>query len=75
MTIQDNSATTSAIMALALVISSIDLVLSNPTWKMGKRGRQSWLSYLTQRAINTDVETLAGGFVLRIFCESLIVDP
>jgi hypothetical protein len=28
---QDNSATTSAIMALALVISSIDLVLSNPT--------------------------------------------
>jgi hypothetical protein len=36
---QDNSATTSAIMALALVISSIDLMLSNPTWKMGKRGR------------------------------------
>jgi hypothetical protein len=31
MTTQDNSATTSAIMALALVISSIDLVLSNPT--------------------------------------------
>ena len=30
-TTQDNSATTSAIMALALVISSIDLVLSNPT--------------------------------------------
>jgi hypothetical protein len=30
-TIQDNSATTSAIIALALVISSIDLVLSNPT--------------------------------------------
>jgi hypothetical protein len=28
---QDNSATTSAIMALALVISSIDLVLSNST--------------------------------------------
>jgi hypothetical protein len=28
---QDNSATTSAIMALALVICSIDLVLSNPT--------------------------------------------
>ena len=28
---QDNSATTSAIMALALVISSIDIVLSNPT--------------------------------------------
>jgi hypothetical protein len=28
-----------------------------------------------QRAINTDVETLAGGFVLRIFCESLIMDP
>jgi hypothetical protein len=24
---------------------------------------------------NTHVETLAGGFVLRIFCESLIVDP
>jgi hypothetical protein len=41
-TTQDNSATTSAIMALVLVISSIDL---------------------------------AGGFVLRIFCESLIVDP
>jgi hypothetical protein len=39
-TTQDNSATTSANMALALVISSIDLVLSNPTWKMGKRGRQ-----------------------------------
>jgi hypothetical protein len=38
-------------------------------------GWQSWLSYLTQRAINTDVETLAGGFVLRIFCESLIMDP
>jgi hypothetical protein len=30
-TTQDNSATMSAIMALALVISSIDLVLSNPT--------------------------------------------
>jgi hypothetical protein len=30
-TTQDNSATTSAIMAQALVISSIDLVLSNPT--------------------------------------------
>jgi hypothetical protein len=28
---QDNCATTSAIMALAFVISSIDLVLSNPT--------------------------------------------
>jgi hypothetical protein len=27
------------------------------------------------RAINTDVETLAGGFVLRTFCESLIMDP
>jgi hypothetical protein len=39
-TTQDNSATTSAIMALALVISSIDLVLSNPTRKMAKRGRQ-----------------------------------
>jgi hypothetical protein len=37
-TTQDNSATMSAIMALALVISSIDLVLSNRTWKMGKRG-------------------------------------
>jgi hypothetical protein len=24
---------------------------------------------------NTDVETLAGGFVLRICCESLVVDP
>jgi hypothetical protein len=33
-----NSATTSAIMALALVNSFMDLVLSNPTWKMGKRG-------------------------------------
>jgi hypothetical protein len=30
-TTQDNSATTSAIMALTLVISSIDLVLGNPT--------------------------------------------
>jgi hypothetical protein len=30
-TTQDNSATTSVIMALALVISFIDLVLSNPT--------------------------------------------
>jgi hypothetical protein len=30
-TTQDYSATTSAIMALALVISYIDLVLSNPT--------------------------------------------
>jgi hypothetical protein len=30
-TTQDNSATTSDILALALVISSIDLVLSNPT--------------------------------------------
>jgi hypothetical protein len=37
-TTQDNSATTSVIMALALVISSIDLVLSNTTWKMDKRG-------------------------------------
>jgi hypothetical protein len=34
------------------------------------------LSKLTHpEGINTDVETLAGGFVLRIFCESLIVDP
>ena len=39
-TTQDNSATMSATMALALVISFIDLVLSNPTWKMGKRGRR-----------------------------------
>jgi hypothetical protein len=30
-TTHDNSATTSAIIALAFVISSIDLVLSNPT--------------------------------------------
>jgi hypothetical protein len=30
-TTQDKSATTSAIMSLALVISSIDLVVSNPT--------------------------------------------
>jgi hypothetical protein len=30
-TTQDNGATTSAIMAPALIISSIDLVLSNPT--------------------------------------------
>jgi hypothetical protein len=30
-TTQDNSATTSAIMGLALAISTIDLVLSNPT--------------------------------------------
>jgi hypothetical protein len=30
-TTQDNSATTSANMALALLNSSIDLVLSNPT--------------------------------------------
>jgi hypothetical protein len=37
---QDNSATTSAIMTLALVITSIDLVLNNSTGKMGKRGRQ-----------------------------------
>jgi hypothetical protein len=35
---QDNSATTSAIMALVLVISFIDLVFNNPTWKMSKRG-------------------------------------
>jgi hypothetical protein len=39
-TTQGNSASTSAIMAFAMVISSIDLVLSNPTRKMGKRGRQ-----------------------------------
>jgi hypothetical protein len=39
-TTEDNSATTSAIMALALVIISIDIVLSNPTSKMGKRGWQ-----------------------------------
>jgi hypothetical protein len=39
-TTQDNSATTSAIMTLALVISSVDLVIINPTWKMGERGRQ-----------------------------------
>jgi hypothetical protein len=38
-TTQDNSATTSDVMALALVISSKDLVLSNPTWKMRKRVR------------------------------------
>jgi hypothetical protein len=37
-TTEDNSATTSAIMAPASVISFIDLVLSNPTWKIGKRG-------------------------------------
>jgi hypothetical protein len=30
-TTQDNSATMSVVMALVLVISSIDLVLSNPT--------------------------------------------
>jgi hypothetical protein len=39
-TTQDNSATTSAIIALALVISSIDLVLSNPTLKWARGGRQ-----------------------------------
>jgi hypothetical protein len=33
-----NSATTSAIMALALVISLMCLVLSNLTWNMVKRG-------------------------------------
>jgi hypothetical protein len=33
------------------------------------------LGYLAQRVTITDVETLAGGFVLRIFCESLIMDP
>jgi hypothetical protein len=37
-TTQENSATMSAIMALAFVNSFIDLVLSNFTWKMGKRG-------------------------------------
>jgi hypothetical protein len=45
-TTQD-SATTSAIMALALVISSIDLVLSNPTWNMDKRGAaQVWWQHM-----------------------------
>jgi hypothetical protein len=37
-TTQDNSATTSAIMALALVIGSIDLVLRNPYLKDGQEG-------------------------------------
>jgi hypothetical protein len=36
-TTQDNSATTSAIMALALVISFRCLVPSNLTWNMGKK--------------------------------------
>ena len=39
-TTEENSATTSAIMALALVYSLMDLVLINPTLKMGKRGQQ-----------------------------------
>jgi hypothetical protein len=38
---QDNSATTSAIIALALVISLMRLVPSNLTWNMGKRGSGS----------------------------------
>jgi hypothetical protein len=37
-TTQENSATTSAIMALALVISLMRLVLSNLSWKIGKMG-------------------------------------
>jgi hypothetical protein len=38
-------------------------------------GWYSWLSYLAQRVTNIDVETLACGVVLRIFYESLIMDP
>jgi hypothetical protein len=38
-------------------------------------GTYSWLRYLTQGASTIDLETLAGCFVLSVFCESLIVDP
>jgi hypothetical protein len=38
-------------------------------------GTYSWLRYLTQRASTPTLETLAGCFVLRVFCESLKVDP
>jgi hypothetical protein len=37
-TTHDNSATTSAIMTLALVINLMHLVPNNLTWNMGKRG-------------------------------------
>jgi hypothetical protein len=60
-TTQDNSATTSAIMALALVISLMRLVPSNlpEIWAKGgatvvaayvNMGTYSWLRYLAQRA-------------------------
>jgi hypothetical protein len=38
-------------------------------------GTYSWLRYLTQRASTLTLETLAGCFVLSVFCESLIMDP
>jgi hypothetical protein len=38
-------------------------------------GTYSWLRYLTQRVSTPTLETLAGCFVLSVFCESLIMDP
>ena len=49
---QDNNATTSAIMALALVMSFICLVPSNLTCNMGKRGSGSGGSSRYVSAIN-----------------------
>jgi hypothetical protein len=85
-TTQDNSATTSAIMTLALVISCLCLVPSNLIWKMGKRGSGSGVTsryhgdvFLAKvprlEGLQTDLETLADCFVLSVFCESLIMDP
>jgi hypothetical protein len=38
-------------------------------------GTYSWLRYLTRRASTPSLETLAGCLALRVFYESLIVDP
>jgi hypothetical protein len=38
-------------------------------------GSYSWLRYFTQGATTIVLETLAGCFVLSVFCENLIMDP
>jgi hypothetical protein len=58
-----------------VVTSLLGLVTVSHLSPKGSGRFKHALSYLAQRAINADVETLVGGVVLRIFCESLIMDP
>jgi hypothetical protein len=63
-------------MALALAISLMCLVLSNLTWNMGKRGWFWCFSFRVHPGLSPSrFKTLAGCFVLSVFCESLIVIP